>query len=209
MIDAVLFDFGGVVIDSPFEAFAQVEHRCGVPVGTVRRINSADPDTNAWAQLERGEITPDRFVELFGDEARSLGTTMDGHRLLEALRALPATRGDARPAMLTRIEELRAAGIRVGLLTNNIAPMDGADGTRWVFDTFDRVLESCRLGVRKPEPRVYELACAALDAAPQRTVLLDDLGINLKPARVLGLQTIKVVDPDDALAELTKIMDVS
>ncbi|WP_375490767.1 HAD family hydrolase [uncultured Jatrophihabitans sp.] len=209
MIDAVLFDFGGVVIDSPFEAFAQVEQRCGVPAGTVRRINSASPDTSAWAQLERGEITPDRFVELFGHEAAALGVALDGHQLLEALRALPTTRGDARPAVITRIDELRAAGIRVGLLTNNIAPMDGTDGTRWVFDAFDRVLESCRLGVRKPEPRIYELACAALDAPPQRAVLLDDLGINLKPARALGLHTIKVGDPDDALAELTEIVDVS
>lgn len=203
---AVLFDFGGVVIDSPFDAFAQVEQRGGVPAGTVRRINSVDPDSNAWAQLERGEITPDRFVTAFEAEADALGAHLEAQALLDALLALPSTRERARPQMLAAVERLRQAGLRVGLLTNNIAAMGSRTDTRWVHDVFDEVLESCLLGVRKPEPRSYELACAALGVPPAATVFLDDLGINLKPARAMGMHTIKVTDPDAALAELADLV---
>jgi putative hydrolase of the HAD superfamily len=205
-ITAVLFDFGGVIIDSPFGAFAQVEQRCSAEPGTVRRINSVDPDTNAWAQLERGEITPSRFVPLFEAEAATLGTRIEARPLLDALLALPAERAQARPQMLHAVELLRDADVRVGLLTNNIAPTDSRADTRWVHDVFDEVLESCLLGVRKPEKRAYELACAALGSPPAATVFLDDLGINLKPARAMGMRTIKVADADVAIAELTELI---
>ncbi len=205
-VGAVLFDFGGVIIDSPFDAFAQVERRGGAAAGTVRRINSVDPDTNAWAQLERGEITPAAFVPLFEAEAVAIGAHVEAQALLDALLALPSTREQARPGMLAAVARLRRAGLRVGLLTNNIVAMASRAETRWVHDVFDEVLESCLLGVRKPEPRTYELACAALGVPPAAAVFLDDLGINLKPARAMGMRTIKVVDPDDALAELAELL---
>ena len=71
---------------------------------------------------------------------------------------------------------------------------------------FDVVLESSKIGVRKPEPRIYELACEALEVEPADCVFLDDLGINLKPARAMGMTTIKVVEPGDALAELEQVV---
>lgn len=208
-VKAVLFDFGGVVIDSPFAAFAAVEECAGVAAGAVRRINSRSPDTNAWAQLERGEIDAARFTDLFHAEAAEVGVPIDALALVTALLEVPAASSDARVVVLDALAALRRDGIRVGLLTNNIAPMDGRATTRWVYDTFDVVLESCRLGVRKPDERIYRLACAALGSAPARTVFLDDLGINLKPARKLGLQTIKVLDPAAAIAELTELVQAA
>lgn len=198
-IEGVLFDFGGVVIDSPFAAFAAM-------AGAVRAINTRDPDANAWAQFERGHIDGDRFVELFTAEGTQLGHEVDAAAVLQALRELPSTIDDARPEMLHAVRECRAEGRRVGLLTNNVAPMDSRPGNAWVYDEFDVVLESCRLGVRKPDPEIYPLACTELGTAPTATVLLDDLGINLKPARALGLHTIKVEDPAAAVAELRRLL---
>jgi putative hydrolase of the HAD superfamily len=71
-----------------------------------------------------------------------------------------------------------------------------------VAGLFEFVLESSKVGVRKPEPAIYLMACERLGVRPEETVFLDDLGINLKPARALGMATIKVDDPDRALAEL-------
>lgn len=207
MLDGVLFDFGGVIVDSPFDAFAEVEQRCGASAGTVRRINSADPDTNAWARFERGDVDAGQFVELFAREAAALGAPLDAQQLLDALIALPSARSDARPVMLDAVDRLRAAGIGVALLTNNVAPLDQRADTRWVYEAFDVVIESCRVGMRKPEPDIFTLACEALGVAPERTAVLDDLGINLKPARALGLQTIKVVDADVAVAELDALVE--
>ncbi|HEV7206647.1 MAG TPA: HAD-IA family hydrolase [Jatrophihabitans sp.] len=199
-IDGVLFDFGGVVVDSPFAAFASM-------AGAVRAINSRDPDTNAWARLERGHIDLDEFVERFAAEGDDLGHAVDAAAVLQSLRDLPSTIDDARPEVLAAVRACRAEGRRVGLLTNNIAPMDSRPGNAWVHDEFDVVLESCVLGVRKPDPEIYPLACARLGTAPDATVLLDDLGINLKPARALGLATVKVVDPAVAMAELRALLD--
>jgi putative hydrolase of the HAD superfamily len=199
-IDGVLFDFGGVVVDSPFAAFAGM-------ADAVRAINSRDPDTNAWAQLERGHLDADRFVERFTAEGESLGHAVDAAAVLQALRDLPSTVDDARTEVLAAVRACRAEGRRVGLLTNNIAPMASRPGLAWVHDEFDIVLESCLLGVRKPDPEIYPLACARLGTAPAATVLLDDLGINLKPARALGLATVKVTDPAVAMAELRALLD--
>ena len=172
----------------------------------MRRVNSTDPDANAWAQLERGDIGVDEFVTTFEREAAALDVRLDARALLDALLALPSARTAARPQMLEAVERLRAAGIGVGLLTNNVAPTASRADTRWVHDVFDAVLESCLLRTRKPERRIYELACAALSTPPARTAFLDDLGINLKPARELGLHTIKVGDPDTALAQLAAVI---
>lgn len=205
-IDGVLFDFGGVVVAGPFEAFAEVEARAGVPDGLVRAVNSRNRDTNAWARLERGEIGTDEFIALFAAEAAELGATIDAAAVLGVLTGLPATEQDARPVVLDAVRRCRDAGVRVGLLTNNIAPMADRDTTAWVHTAFDVVVESCRTGRRKPEPEFYTLACAELGTAPARTAFVDDLGINLKPARALGLHTIRVTDPDRAVAELDRLL---
>jgi len=212
VIRAALFDFGGVILSSPFEAFARYERANELPEGTIRRINATDPDTNAWARLERSEVDLAGFAELFEAEAASLGHEVDGRGVLELLS------GDLRPTM---VEAVRRCSQRLatGLLTNNFVTtrgegsgldsdghLDRAAAIAAVVDMFDVVVESSRVGVRKPDLRFYEIACAELGIEPHEAVFLDDLGVNLKPARAMGMTTIKVVDPAAALVELEDVV---
>jgi len=200
VIRAVLFDFGGVLTTSPFEAFARYEHQAGLPPGFLRRVNATDPDTNAWARLERGEHGLDGFVEAFESEASALGHPVDGRVVLGLLQ------GDLRPEM---VEAVRRCGERfaTACLTNNFAAEDLPVRPEIVevLGLFDEVLESRTLGIRKPEPRFYELACERLGVEATEAVFLDDLGVNCKPARTMGMHTIKVRSPGQALAELSQI----
>jgi len=205
-IRAALFDFGGVILSSPFEAFARYEAEHGLPPGFLRRVNATDPDTNAWARLERSEVDLDEFGRLFEAEARALGGEVVATDVLALLR------GEIRPAM---VEALRRCHERLAtaLLTNNVVTMrtDGMAGgasaeLAAVLDHFDVVLESSVVGVRKPDPEFYRRACAELAIEPAEAVFLDDLGVNLKPARAMGMTTIKVDDPDVAIAELEAVV---
>jgi putative hydrolase of the HAD superfamily len=205
-VSAVVFDLGGVITESPMTAFAAYEAEAGLPDGLVRRLNSADPDTNAWARYERRELDEAGFRTAFEAEAASAGFTVDAGRVLAALH------GDLRPAVVTAVQRLRAAGLPLALLSNNVAPMERAGRLGEVLALFDAVVESSVEGVRKPEPAIYELALRRLSEAVGRPVAaadcayLDDLGINLKPARALGFSTIKVVEPGPALAELSTLV---
>lgn len=205
---AVLFDLGGVVLTSPFEEFERYERAAGLPTGAVRRINSTDPDTNAWARLERGEIDVDVFVGSFESEGAALGLEVDGRAVLACLR------GSVRPAVRRAVERC-AEQFVTALLTNNFVSWDSLAGTgaddaevREVLALFDHVVESSVVGVRKPETRFYELALDRVGVAAHEAVFLDDLGVNLRPAREMGMRTIKVVDPDDAVAELSEVLGV-
>jgi putative hydrolase of the HAD superfamily len=202
---AVMFDFGGVVSTSPFEAFAHLEAERGVPAGFIRTVNATNPDDNAWARLERSEIGLDAFAELWAAEASALGHDLDGRLVLERLA------GEIRPRMVTAIERCRQSGFKTACLTNNFLSEERAVSREVarVYELFDAVLESRVLGVRKPDPLFYELACEALAVRPEESVFLDDLGVNLKPARALGIHTIKVTDPDDALEELGSLLGLS
>lgn len=203
-IRAVMFDFGGVISSSPFEAFARFEEENGLPAGFIRRVNATHPDDNAWARLERNEVDVDTFGSRWADESRALGHEIDGRRVLEMLA------GQIRPRMVAAIETCRTS-YKTACLTNNFAHVGhGASGQMAaVYALFDAVLESRVLGVRKPDPRFYELACDAVGVRPDESVFLDDLGVNLKPARALGMHTIKVTDPDEALAELGAMLGLS
>ena len=200
-IRAVMFDFGGVVTTSPFEAFARLEAERGLPPEFIRTVNATNPDDNAWARLERSEIGLDAFTTAWAAEASTLGHELDGRLVLERLS------GDVRPRMVAAIDACRKR-YKTACLTNNFASPDRvvSEEVAEVYALFDAVLESRVLGVRKPDPRFYELACATLGVQPEESVFLDDLGVNLKPARALGMHTIKVTDPDEALAELEKIL---
>lgn len=203
-IRAVMFDFGGVISTSPFEAFARLEAERGLPRGFIRTVNATNPDDNAWARLERSEIGVDDFGPQWAAEARALGHDVDGRLVLQRLA------GEIRPEMVAAIETCRKA-YKTACLTNNFASAERAvsEEVDAVYALFDAVLESRVLGVRKPDPRFYELACATLDVAPEESVFLDDLGVNLKPARALGMHTIKVTDADQALAELERALGLS
>jgi putative hydrolase of the HAD superfamily len=203
MIEAVLFDFGGVILSSPFEGFARYEREADLPPGFIRRINSTNADDNAWAHWERGDIDRATFVERFEAEARALGHGIDAARVLAALR------GTLRPAMVAAIERLQGT-VALAMITNNMDPMDRVGpprtSTHDLLDRFDLIVESSVVGLRKPDPAIFELTCRRLGTAPHACVFLDDLGVNCKPARALGMTTIKVVDPDDALLELERVL---
>ncbi len=209
----MLFDFGGVILTSPFEAFNRYETEVGLPLDTIRGINSTNPHSNAWARFERGELAPEDFVGEFEREAAELGFDVDANRVLAGLR------GTIRPRMA---EALRRCSLRLktAMLTNNFSPPGDETGTEAMTDAdgpdllqlhslFDEIIESSVVGVRKPESRFYEIACERLGVAPGECVFLDDLGVNLKPARAMGMTTIKVVDPDHALAELEQVVGFS
>lgn len=198
-VTAVLFDFGGVVLTSPLEAFDAYEQHVGLPAGIIRRINTTDPDANAWAKLERGEVDADGFAELFRAEARAQGADVDPYAVLALLA------GEPRPVMVEALRRLLAARLPLGLVTNNIAPMPREGELGQVLEHFDVVLESSVEGIRKPEPAIYERALERLGVGADDCAYLDDLGVNLKPARALGMHTIKVGDPVVALQELSEL----
>jgi putative hydrolase of the HAD superfamily len=194
---AVLFDLGGVVIASPMARFAAYEQAAGLPVGAIRRINSTNPDSNAWARAERGELDLAGFLTAFESDAREHGLDLDAHQIVEALQ------GEVFPEMLAALPTLRQAGLRLAAVTNNMAPLTtDRPELRELLDQFEIIVESSIEGVRKPEPAFYRIALERLGVPPEQCIYLDDLGINLKPARAMGMTTIKVVDIGAALAEL-------
>jgi putative hydrolase of the HAD superfamily len=205
-VTAVVFDLGGVLTESPMTAFAAYEAEAGLPPGLIQHLNSVDPHTNAWARFERNELDVAGFSAAFEAEAAAAG-----HRL-EAARVLEALRGELRPSMVAGVRRLRDAGLPLALLSNNVAPMERTGALGELLALFDAIVESSVEGVRKPEPEIYRRALTRLSEAVGRPIeaadcaYLDDLGINLKPARALGFSTIKVVDPADALRELSELV---
>jgi putative hydrolase of the HAD superfamily len=205
-VHAVVFDLGGVITESPLHAFTAYEREAGLPEGLIRRLNSTDPDTNAWARYERNELDVAGFSAAFEQEALAAGHRVEAARVLEALR------GELRPEMVAAVRRLKDAGLPLGLLSNNVAPMERTGDLGELLALFDAIVESSVEGVRKPEPEIYQRALTRLSAAVGREITaddcayLDDLGINLKPARAQGFATIKVVEPAAALAELSELV---
>jgi putative hydrolase of the HAD superfamily len=203
--EAVIFDFGGVITSSPFEAFNRLEDERGLPHDFIRSINAANPHNNAWARFERAEIDARMFDVLFEAEAEALGHRLEGRAVLAVLS------GAIRPAMVTALGQLAEAGYRLACITNNVPAGHGAgmarsgdkaDAYEQVFARFEHVIESSKTGVRKPDPRIYTMMCDLLGLEPAQCIYLDDLGINCKPAAGLGMAAIKVVSGEQALAEL-------
>ncbi|MEQ8699746.1 MAG: HAD-IA family hydrolase [Bauldia litoralis] len=210
MIEAVLWDFGGVLTESPFEAFNRYEAENGLPNNFLRGINAVNPDANAWARFERNDIGLEDFDRLFREECAARGHPVAGRAVIALLA------GSLRPAMVRALERC-GQRFKCGCITNNVASglgpgmtgdPEAADAAAGVFALFDMIVESSKVGLRKPDPAIYRLACERLDVAPERTVYLDDLGINLKPARAMGMTTIKVEDPDTALDELEAVLEM-
>ncbi len=201
MFEAVIWDFGGVLTSSPFEAFARFEIERGLPADFIRRTNAANHLQNAWAKFERAEVDIDTFDELFAAETRALGAEVRGKDVL------PLLVGDLRPEMVQALKAIKAK-LKTGCITNNLpANAIGSAGGRAfymaeVMALFDHVIESAKLGLRKPDPRIYRMMADALKVEPTACIYLDDLGVNLKPARDMGMTTIKVTSAQQALAEL-------
>lgn len=211
MIKAILWDFGGVLTTSPFEAFARFERQQGLPADFIRRINSTNPDSNAWAKFERSEVTMEEFDKLFEVESGAFGHAIPGTEIIKLLA------GEVRPNM---VNALKICGEQYNCtcLTNNVAAGKGPgmmrDATAQaevekVMSLFRQVIESSKIGLRKPDPRIYEYACEQMEVTPEEVVYLDDLGINLKPAAALGMKTIKVVSEEQALRDLSAAANLS
>jgi putative hydrolase of the HAD superfamily len=200
-VEAVLWDFGGVFTSSPLEAFARYEAERGLPVGLISKVNSTNPDTNAWARFERAEIDGAGFDAAFLEETTALGHAVPGRDVL------PLLAGVYRPRMIAALKTCKQH-FKVGCITNNMAsghsPGTGAPSpAAQIMAEFDALIESSKAGVRKPDPRIYLMMCELLAVKPEACVYLDDLGINCKPAAQLGMRAIKVVSVDQALAELS------
>ena len=208
MIKAVFWDFGGVITTSPFESFNRFEEQNNLPKDFLRLVNSTNPDSNAWAKLERSEVDLDEFNDLFMEESRKLGHAIPGKEVIALLK------GEVRPQMINALKSIKNRLV-LACLTNNIQAMDkqfegnvSASGKHdEVMQLFDFVIESSKVSVRKPDPNFYLLACEKANIRPDEAIFLDDLGINLKPAKELGMRTIKVIDPDVALDELQSLLD--
>ncbi|WP_439569267.1 HAD-IA family hydrolase [Sphingopyxis sp.] len=211
----VIFDFGGVITASPFEAFNRLEQERGLPHDFVRRVNAADPDSNAWAKFERAEIDAAAFDSLFAEEARALGHTLEGEAVLAVIA------GAVRPAMVAALDTLTDRGFTIACITNNVPGgkmgIRGAGMTRSedaaievadIMARFAHVIESSKAGVRKPDPRIYLMMCEKLGVEPGECIYLDDLGINCKPAAQLGMHAIKVTSGEQALADLSAVLGV-
>lgn len=202
---AVLFDLGGVVLGSPLQAIREYEATLGFPRNAINRVVAETAPGGAWSRLERGEIDLGTFYADFEDDCQRAGLVIDARAMMQRMAGATAPR----PAMLHAIESLRRCGFRTGALTNNWAEAsdrDASDGTRALKIHFDVFIESSVEGLRKPDPAIYRLACERLGVAAQRVIFLDDIGGNLKPARALGMTTIKVDDPQVALAALSKLV---
>ncbi|MGH6986282.1 MAG: HAD-IA family hydrolase [Caulobacteraceae bacterium] len=212
-IEAVIWDFGGVFTTSPFEAFNAFEAERGFPKDLIRRLNATNPDANAWALFERGEIDRAGFDRRFLAESSALGCPIAGAEIL------PLLAGAVRPRMVAALK-LCKTRFKAGCITNNMAPdegrpnhrsgegmVDGSGGgerAAGIMALFDVIIESSKAGVRKPDPAIYRMMCEALGVEPSACVYLDDLGINCKPAATLGMKAIKVVSEDQTLTELAE-----
>jgi putative hydrolase of the HAD superfamily len=203
---AVVFDLGGVVFPSPFDVFAAYERDHGLPDRFIRGVVAASADHGAWARLERSELSFDEFCVAFAEECAAAGGAVDAVELMREI----GKGFEPRPEMVAAIAAIKEHGLKVGALTNNWAPSeqpsDRGPHSLGHLGGFDVVVESAVEGLRKPDPAIYELVCERLGITPDEAVFLDDLGVNLKPARALGMTTIKVEDPATALSELAAVL---
>jgi putative hydrolase of the HAD superfamily len=201
MVEAVIWDFGGVLTTSPFEAFARFESERRLPADIIRRTNAVNHHENAWAKFERAEVDIETFDQLFAEESRALGAEVRGKDVL------PLLSGDLRPEMVEALKLIKSR-FKTGCITNNLpANAIGSASGRSLYVAevmvlFDHVIESAKIGLRKPDPRIYRMMTETLGVDPEHCVYLDDLGVNLKPAREMGMTTIKVVSAPQAIAEL-------
>ena len=199
---AIIWDFGGVITSSPFDAFNEFEEVNGLPKDIIRTINSENHDINAWAQFESNSITIDQFDDLFLKEAKAKGFDIKGRDIIKLLK------GSIRENMVSFLRELKS-NFKLGCITNNVKPSseENTDNeTKEAMSIFDHVIESSIVGIRKPNPKIYMMSCDALNVSPDQCIYLDDLGINLKPARELGMTTIKVIQPEDAIQEVRNLL---
>ncbi len=204
---AIIWDFGGVITSSPFEAFNDFEKKNDLPLDLIRNINSENPDQNAWAKFESNIVSIEEFDELFYQEAKAKGYDVKGKEIIKLLS------GSIRNNMVEFLKELKGT-YKLGCITNNVKLLEkdiredsNAVASKEAMLLFDHIIESSKVGIRKPNPEIYKMSCNALKVNPSDCIYLDDLGINLKPARELGMTTIKVIDPEEAINEVRNLLE--
>jgi len=207
-IKTIIFDFGGVITNSPIEGFKKLENTHGYAKGLITSINMNNPNSNAWAQSERGEINIDTFLSQFEKEALEIGQKINANEILMQLY------GSLRPIMVNKIISLaKSKKYKLICLTNvlkgikKFMPKEREEAVNDILSYFDVIYESYKIGMRKPESRIYEYIIENLAIIPNETVFLDDLGMNLKTAKKLGINTIKVVDPEESIKELDLLLE--
>ena len=212
--EAIIFDFGGVFTTSPVSSFAKFEREHGIPEKFIGGVIKSNIHGGAFAQFERAEINLDTFDRLFAEETKAAGYEISGRTLVSLLKL------DFHPVMIDALARVKAAGYKTGCITNNLPDMGSEEMVaaaagnletlNTIFSNFDHVIESSKAGVRKPEPRIYEMMCDALNTAPEKCIFLDDLGINLKPAKAMGMRTIQVPleDVKPAIRELESFLSL-
>ncbi|MEC7787580.1 MAG: HAD-IA family hydrolase [Pseudomonadota bacterium] len=207
---SIFWDFGGVITSSPFEAFNKFEKENKLPENFLRKVNSTNPENNAWALLEQSKINQEEFNKLFFQESSQLGHGVAGLKVLNLLE------GDLRMGMVNVIRKLNKLGFTQACLTNNFIPSDenqpdmiDLDKKTEVFDLFDFVFESKEIGLRKPDQAFYDHVIKEVNISPNKIIFLDDLGINLKPAKAMGITTIKVISESQAKKDLGEILNIN
>tara|TARA_A100001015_G_scaffold58008_2_gene63870 strand:- start:688 stop:1335 length:648 start_codon:yes stop_codon:yes gene_type:complete len=206
---SIFWDFGGVITSSPFEAFKKFEIENDLPENFLRKVNSTNPQNNAWALLEQSKINQIEFNDLFFQESSELGFGVNGLKVLDLLE------GDLRLGMVEIIKTLKKMDFIQACLTNNFIPdndnqpdmMDLIKKTE-VFNLFDFIFESKEIGLRKPDQAFYDYVLEKVDIPPEKIIFLDDLGINLKPAKAMGMTTIKVISESQAKEDLERILKI-
>lgn len=197
---AVIFDIGGVIVDSPMNGIARYEREKGLEAGFVNRHIAASGGDGAWARLEQGKTSLEDFYAAFDRECAGAGAPdLSARELMESMRGSSGHR----PQMLEAVRRIRARGLAAAALTNNWK-IDGAENTLSIH--FDHFVESSVVGLNKPDPRIYLHTCDLIGIEPSEAIFLDDIGRNLKAARQLGMATIKVSAPDPALGELEGLL---
>ncbi len=186
-IKFVLWDIGGVLTESPFKKFEIYEKSLSLPSGSIIKINSSNPYENAWAKLEKGLISTEEFSILFKEEAKSIGiTNINIPKLLNCLKLKINTEMVALLKLLSKNYENIC-------LTNNFKDVINVE-LKTIYNNFTYIFESSKLNMRKPEKKIYKYVLNELNIQANQILYIDDLGINLKPAREIGFLTYKFVD---------------
>jgi putative hydrolase of the HAD superfamily len=207
-IDAVLFDFGGVLtVGSPFTALGSLGGDAGVEPERVLEVlmGAYHEDTDhPFHRMERGELAAAEWFALARADLAGEGIAVEPAALVALFQSL-----GVQEAMVDRVRALKADGYRTAIVTNNVR--EAADSWRAMLpveELFDVVVDSSAVGMRKPDPRIYRHALEALGGvAPARSVFLDDHPGNVAAARRVGMHAILVTEVvADALAELDRIL---
>ena len=207
-LKAVLFDFGGVFTDSPFHAFSAYAKKIGASDDQVSDIvfgGYAVDGAHPWHQVERGEITLEDARAAIMALGREQGLDVD---IWEVFMAMAKNGGGLRTELVAYVPKIRAAGLATGIITNNVVEFrDHWRGMLPVDELFDFVIDSSEVGMRKPNPAIFELALETGGLSRQEVLFLDDYQGNVVAAQALNITSI-LVDGDGAktVADLDAVL---